>query len=563
VTTPTVQDQLIEDLNAKIGAIPNEDGLILFMGEILRSLLRRKGDAEFLSAIQDAYVTGLPDRTLEEQRQLARDIVRTVIETRPEIARAWETVHAPAPPRPSSEPARRATDHRTMADDGAEALEEDPSGAEAHDDTHAPVQDCAPAAPASSVSIEERLVRAVLRGLVEQRLQAFQHPTPPFPSLAYWHEQPFFLFSAAFARVNADFFGEDLLPQCVNALRSRLLDPLMDKLTRPAEEVEAFLLGQRPVLWRTLSERLGRLSILQRRAESKLASAGLSPVEIHRPGLSTARPRTRRVLDIAFTVTAALPPPASPAFPTAWAMLDAEEQGALLLLGRLRDRAAAAGLDLPIACDFAFLRTLHDFDPGRFAQTVRDFSALAPHGENGRHYLFERLGDLRRVMSDSLIDVLILTLFARFADQGFGIRDLVDLNAGAMPRGSSKTAVLHPFLAEELVRRPRDLAFQVREALRRRLEPAIVERAVDMLTGTWWALVRGQGPKALTPALTVLSAFPIAFAGDPDEQAMVEIGAVLHRTLTARVPDTERCALAVHNLYAEVLGKHAETTAAS
>ena len=106
MTVPPDQKSLLADLSAKIDRLPDQETLATFMGQVLRSLLRRRGDAEFLGAVQDAFIAGMADRDWAGQQQLAREVVRVVIEIRPEIAAAWQAMNSGA----AAAPLRRASD---------------------------------------------------------------------------------------------------------------------------------------------------------------------------------------------------------------------------------------------------------------------------------------------------------------------------------------------------------------------------------------------------------------------------------------------------------------------
>nr|CAM76264.1 conserved hypothetical protein [Magnetospirillum gryphiswaldense MSR-1] len=87
---PLDQHLLYQDLTAKLDRLGGPDQLIAYMGQVLRTLLRRQGDAEFRGAIQDAFISGLMGRDWPGQVALAREVILIVIAKRPEIALAWQ-----------------------------------------------------------------------------------------------------------------------------------------------------------------------------------------------------------------------------------------------------------------------------------------------------------------------------------------------------------------------------------------------------------------------------------------------------------------------------------------
>ena len=147
----------------------------------------------------------------------------------------------------------------------------------------------------------------------------------------------------------------------------------------------------------------------------------------------------------------------------------------------------------------------------------------------------------------AIADALAVTLFAHGVDGGFGFEELVRLAA------RWEGAAAHPFLAAEIIRRPRDLAFQVRDALRRRLDRNNMGMTVVMLFEVWRVLSSSPHQAALCSALTVFSAFPIAFAGDPAEAVFSDIGNVLSKGLTAPELDAAGAIEAVMRLYGTIV----------
>ncbi len=523
----------MDDLCAKVDRMPNAEALVALMGQVLRSLLRRRGDSEFLGAVQDAFIAGMAGRDWDNQRQLARDVIRVVIEIRPEVAAAWQALNA-APAADSQAPHRRTTD---LAAAPAAAVPPPP-------------------APPSLKPEPERLVAAFVAGVLERRLQLFLLPGVHFPYAAYCHEQPFFLFSPIFTKVAAGFITEVLFELTHENLERRVFAPLAARLPAPAEDIEAMLGAKRPEIWKILCERLGKLAGHHRAAEGKLAAAqdgdgaetAWKMVEV-----PVTRPRVFKVLGVSFSLgqTTAM---RKVRVKDTSGELDRDEMQALTLITRLRDMAAEEGLELPDSCDFQFLRTLLEFDARKYGQAIKEYAALAGHKETSRAYLFERLQYLDKTFPNTLCDALVLMLFHQLSERGFGFRELYDVCIGTARDATAREAK-RPFVQTEVARRPRELAFQLREALRRRCEPQMVYAAAEMLLDCWRIMGRARFADELEAAVTVLSAFPVAFAGDPQEVLFGEISQILCRTLNAAAPDYSACMQSLGTCYRTVLAR--------
>ncbi|MEW5727396.1 MAG: hypothetical protein AB1918_06180 [Pseudomonadota bacterium] len=528
MTIPADQQLLYSDLCAKLAAMEDEESLARTMGQILRSLLRRKGDVEFLLVVQDLATDGLAGRSLAEQKALAAEVVRLVLEKRPEVAAAWQALHAPPP----GVPARRAAD-----------LEEPEP---------APAPAAPPPPPESYEHAEaEAMVSGYVADVLERRLHIFQVHSTRFPTPAFRHEQPFFLFDRRFARVARRFVVEVLAPQCRPALQRRVYAQIGPRLRMDPEGLKAFLAEKRPEAWKILIERLTKWAGHHRTAEAKLAAAadlgddaGPEYAEVEVP---VSTPRVFTVLGVAFALGQKTTTRRMRVRVRASTEPSADELEALTHVTRLRNMAAEEGLDLPAACDFLFLRTLLEFDAKKYAHAVKEFVALADHAETSRQYLFERLKFLDEAYANTLSDVVILMMFH---DAGhFGFKELYDICIGTA-LDKQAMANKRPFLQDEVGRRPRELAFQVREVLRRRYDEATLAEAVRMLLEAWAIMAKNRFQRELQAALGVLAAFPVAFAGDPDEPVLSHVGHILHRALTARETHAEETIAAVLDVYA-------------
>lgn len=515
---PPDQRLLYDDLAAKIDRQPDTNALIRAMGGVLRTLLRRQGDAEFLAAIQDAFASSLGGRTLQEQRQLAREVIHVVIEKRPEIAQAWQALHGHS----SSPPRRRASD--VVAPPPSPAVD---------------------LGPPYEFSAPERAVADYVAEVLGRRLAIFTVPPPAFPSLAYCHEQPFFLFAPRFPEVMVAFAAGQLLRLSRDLLERRIYRHVTPELAASPERLKAFLTEKRPELWKVFTEKLAGLDSRHKSAEAKLAAAENVPADAREPDykvveVPVSRPRTYRILGVEFALGRETAVKKVRVRVKSATGLDREETEALDEIARFRDLAASKGLDLPPACDFQFLRTLFEFDGKKYSSIVKDMVALAGHEETTSIFLKERLSFVDENFGGELADALSVMLFYTYWNGRFGFQMLYDICVGA---GTTREALISrcPFLHSEVGRRPRDLAFQVREALRQRAPERTVAEAVKMLFSVWRTLAPKYFQPEMDAALAVLAAFPVAFAGDPHEPTLSAIGQYVHDSLTVRDMDISTC----------------------
>ena len=517
------------------------------MGQVLRSLLRRKGDGEFLATIQDAFIAGMAERGPDQRRALARELIRVAVETRPEIAQAWQAQHAAAAAADGAVPLRRAVDH--LAPTPPAPSPQPPSQAQG--------------APATRAQAEQ-LAASFIAETVEQRVQVFRVAAPRFPSAAYCHEQPFFLFSGVFAKVVSGFFAELLATECRDTCERHIYGPLGARGPLSPDQVEAYMSARRVELLRLLVERLNRLAPTHRAAEAKLAKAkaegeaGASSVAWKTVEVPVSQPRVLNVLGVEFAVGSQTTMRKVRVKAGKANEIKPAEMETLTLITRLRDRAAESGLDLPLACDFRFLAQLLEFDFRRFSQSVKDLVAAA--AANDRTLLFDRLDAIDRAFPDTLSDAALIMLFSQQADGGFGFQDFYEFSVSAQ-LGEDQGKQPRPFLGAELARRPRELAFQVREVLRRQADEEDLAAAVQALLTVWQVLPKSRFAADLEASRSVLAAFPVAFAGDPDEAAFIELADALRQTLAAPAPNWDHCLLAARAAYFTALKRRRATSA--
>lgn len=553
---PADQQLLYQDLVRKVDVQQDETGLVHVMGEVLRTLLRRKGDADFLITIQDAFTDGLADRPFAEQKQLAREVVRVVIEKRPEIALAWQALHRMQHPPPER---RRATD--VDGEDGLPVIEEAPLPEPVPlpaADLRLMEEEPPPPRPPYEFDDAELIVADYINGVLDRRLQIFQVPSLKMPSAAYCHEQAFFLFVPVFADVLAGFVNDILLVLCRDALERHVYRHIQPGAAHDPDKLKAFLSDKRPEMWKIVVERLTKLAGAHKNAEAKLAAAAAEGddkgPEFKVVEIPHSRPKVHNILGVRFrlgTETAVrkvkvrLKPSTE---------LDKEETEALELIAHFRDFAAGLGLELPASCDFQFLRTLFEFDAKRYAQAMKEFSALAGHKETTRQYLFDRLKFVDETYNNYLSDILVVRLFYEHGDSTFRFKELYDVCVGTALNHSA-LASKRPFIQVEVGRRPRELAFQVREVLRRRYDQDTLLGATQLLLDCCHVMARNRFKHELEAAQTVLSAFPVVFAGDGEERALTNIGREIHHTLSSKHPEPQACLQRVAELYGPVIAR--------
>lgn len=564
MTQPRDQRLLYRDLCAKLDRQTGPDQLIAFMGEVLRSLLRRKGDAEFLLQVQDAFTTGLAGLAWDEQVVLAREVIALVIAKRPEVALAWQQLHGEAasfqrrasdrpepPPAPDDLPDLDLIPDLDLVKDDL-ALDVAQPGRPA-----ATAEPPEPPAPPYEFAAAEQLVATYVCGVLERRLAIFTAPEARFPSAAYCHEQPFFLLTPTFSAVARRFVTGVVMPLCREPMGRHVFRHIPPEVMADARALDAVLTEKRPDLWKILVERLGKLAAHHRNAESKVAAAraadGKGP-EFQEVEVPVSRPRVFRALGVAFRLGSRTRLEKMKVRVRPTTELDAHEMQALDLIARFRDMAAQAGLDLPPACDFTFLRTLLEFDAKKYAQAVKEFTALAGHKETSRQYLLDRLKFVDETYANTLSDALVILLFYTAGDDNFDFKAVYDICIGTALNDSAR-ASKRPFLQAEIARRPRDLAFQVREVLRRRYDEDTLRSAVRVLLDAWQIMARSRFRNEMEAALTVFAAFPIAFAGDHDEAPFTAIGHMLHRALTATEPNFDETLDAVVEAYHPVAAR--------
>jgi len=528
MTVPSLQVNLFEGLCAKLEQISTEMALAAFMGTALKSLLRRQGDALFLEAIRDAYVAAAAGRSIDNQRKLARAILRVVIEIRPEIARAWAEATQQQP-----EPQWTKPERRSMIEPRKPAA----------------------AGPGFHARNAEDLTVQCIRAALIKKLDCFNLPAPAIPCAAYYHERPFFLFDRKFHEVFAHFITEILLPLCRPVLDRLVYKELNRHLADPPEVLNLMILKKREEIEKAVIQRLAALASLQNKAEEIIGKAEQSDAQ--GPSWKTieipqSRPRSLSILGIKFSIGTETVTRKITIRADGGRDLTSDEMEALTLFTQFRDMAASEGIDLPPGCDFQFLRFLMEFDQAKFARSYRTLCDLASHSLTSNDFLISHVKQEERAMPGTMADVLLLALFNVASDRGYGVADLHRFCVEAS-REAAELLRKRPFLRWEVARRPYELAFQVREIMRKRMPVNDLDRALRMLFAAWKTLARGFFQEEMEIGLGVIAAFPIVFAGEPAEALYTKIAERLNETLSSPAPDFESALTAVTAYYQKIL----------
>lgn len=534
---PQDQTRLRDDLLGKLERIGDLPGMLHFMAEVLRTLLRRQSDLSFLGAIQDAFAAGLVGLTWDEQKSLAAEVIRVVIEKRPEIAKAWHV----------AEEAR-------LAEEARQAAENVPHRRE--------IDRMPPSVPAMSsvddesydFALAETRIGEHLAELLERRLALIQVPPPTIPSIGYCHSQPFFLFDPRLAPVLKGFVIGPLLKRCRVGLERRVYVKVDQKVLTQEEAAKAFWSEMRPLVWKAVDSRLEKLAQHHKSAEAKLINqqkgVGFHS-EVKVVEKEVVRPRTYNIMGVEFAlgketttkkVKVTLPPANQ---------LNKDELEALDLIEDLRNRAHSVGVDLPSSADFQFLRTMLDFNTRLFTQSRDELLGLAGHGETTTRFLRDRLRETEKHMNNMLVDILVMMMFTRHGDMRFGLAELYAVCVGAA-RDKSSINARRPFIPNEVARRPSQLAIQLRESLRRRLHVDAVLGAAERYLECNKLYGKKLYGEELAEGRSLIEAFPMVFAGDSEEATFVQVGKHITDMLDGATEDLSVCLVQIGRTYDRV-----------
>ncbi|WP_096702652.1 hypothetical protein [Magnetospirillum sp. 15-1] len=557
-TLPADQRLLLDDVLSRLGKVEESAGLLRFMAEILKTLLRRQGDLQFLAVIQDAFAAGLTGLTFPEQKELAAEVIQVVITKRPEIALAWQKIHG-QPPRQASIPAEAAAPVKAQAPVS-------PAPVPQRRAADLPMEMPPPLPPEAdeyAFGHAEAFVASQLGDALDNRLALMRVPLPAIPSVAWCLDQPFFLFVPGFAAIAKAFITGPILRRCRDGLEKRVLSRVdHEVLTRPERQTE-FWNEAREQVWKVIDESLTKLATHHKAAEAKQAAIartgnegkeGFRVVE-----MPVTRPRTYNILGVEFAlgqitttkrVKVKVPPPYK---------MEPEEIEAMDLIREFRNGAAQAGLKLPDAADFQFLRTLLNFNPRLFAQSRDELIGLAAHEDTTSAFLTERLKAADKSFTNHLTDVLVMMMFTRCGDTSFR---LAQFHAACVGSARDKSAMVakRPFIPAELARRPHELALQLREALRRRLHLDAVLGSVERLLDCYKVMSRNLFGAELDEARGVITAFPMVFAADAEVATYTTIAKLVLATITGEQPDRSICLMRVGQAY-DRIGRKAAATA--
>ncbi|RAU21764.1 hypothetical protein CU669_12205 [Paramagnetospirillum kuznetsovii] len=528
IPLPEDQCRLRDDLLARLARIDDAPAMLHFMAEVLHVLLRRQSDEPFLAAIQDAFAAGLAGLSWEEQKSLAAEVIRVVIDKRPEIARAW---HAAEEARLEAEknPHRRAVDMLDFAHDALDETPYDFASAEARIGDH-------------------------LTELMDRRLSLMKVPAPAIPSIGYSHTQPFFLFDPRFGAVLKAFVAGPLLKRCRIGLERRVYVKVDQSVLTDPEKAKAFWTEMRPLVWKAVDARLEKFAQHHKSAETKLANqqkgVGFDP-EVKIVDKEVVRAKTYNIMGVEFAlgketttkkVKVTLPPANQ---------LNKDEEEALMLIAELHDGAVHAGIRLPLTADFQFLRTLLDFNTRLFVQSRDELLGLAGHAETTTRFLRDRLREAEKHMNNILADILVMMMFTQHGDMRFGLAEFYAVCVGAA-RDKSSIEAKRPFIPAELARRPSQLAIQLRESLRRRLHVDVVLGAAERYLECHKVMGKKLYGVELAEARALIEAFPMVFAGDPEEAALVQVGQTVLDLMDGKIVDISVCLVQIGRLYDRV-----------
>lgn len=505
------QEILCRDLCAKLGDLHDEDGLVRFMGQVLRSLLRRKGDADFLRAVEDTLVTGLAGRAWPEQTALAQEVIFLVVAKRPEIARAWEVAQGDAGMDVAQEkgPARRATDQDVRASAAA-----DVSADEAAD-----LADLA----TYSYARAETVVADLIGESVVHRLAVFACSRPEIPAETYWHDQPVFVFDPLLPDVVRKLVRHIFVVEARPVLEREIYRFVPADVAADPAKSRSYLEGRWLKLWSLVSGVVGSLAD-QHHYDSDMG-VGERVIEV-----PVTRPRIVRVLGVPLKLGSRTTMERMPvSLPHAASRT--RDMKAEAISAHVHEVATWGGMDIPPVEGLEFLAALFSCDSESYSHLVTECLLLAGRGTVGSGDLLTKLRAAEIAFGPVLNDALMLLLFFRTAGEGgFSLRDLVAVHGGHVAKLAPTRPLLRVFLGRVL----RDLAFQIREALKLRGQPPVLVSVARDFGEAWQLLPRPYFTAERDAALAVFAAFPAFFSGDPEEERILAIADLLRDVLASK-----------------------------
>lgn len=426
---------------------------------LLDTLLRRQGDGEFKATIGGAFLAAINGKPPPEQARLACEVLRLVIEKRPEIAIAYAAKRAQAAPRPAT-PIRREAD-RAVPDIIAQHPEKKPrEKALAREEVLAGAEDF-------PYRQAEHLVADFILRRAAQKLKVFRGAGRPMPTAFYSDSQPFFAFCEDFAPVLRAALDEDIVPRLRYRLIKEVYKPCpVEAVTRDEAKHKAFFAEKNKIIWPELLGLLDRLQGCWASAAGKMEKRrelqeGIEKgPEYKMVEIPVEVPKVYSVFGVSFTFGHETKMKKVRARVRSSIDLEDEEQFAWDVLQAMHVRAHESGLHLPEMLDFKFLRSLLEMDERKFRRSYEEMRNLVRDPETSKTYLFQRLRFLDEAYANTLSDIVLIMLFRDEGDDAFPFSLLYNICIGA----AANTSALkrrRPFVQEVVRERPLELARQI------------------------------------------------------------------------------------------------------
>ena len=520
-------DPLPDSLRDKIKQIKDPSTLMLFMGHTLRSMLQREKDETFLNAIRDAFIARAAGRPIGVQHSQACEILRVVIELRPEIKTKIEQDILSA-----------KLETRSISWSGEDRRSQ-------------PLKDAAHPAINAVKPEPEALAAHYMAHVIEQKLSVFHHPQQQTPAMTYCHGERFFLFDTAFHNVFARFMTEVVMVLCQPILRRTVYTNFASAVNGTSDLHQAYLDSKRADIEIALTQRLAALAHLQKTAEELISQAEKSEGgqvlwrEIEIPHVQS---RSVSVFGVKLSMGSVTEKRKIKVRSDGGRDLSADEIEALTLYTQFTDMTSQEGIHLPTACNFEFLHKLMLFDPLKYAASHKGLVDLGKHGHTTQDFLREQVKRAEGALPSGFSDILHLSLFLNLSERSFGLAELHRVCIETT-RDPIVLAQKRPLLHLEMAKRPRELAFQLRETLRTRSPVSHVDAALKLLFEAWRIFSKDLFESELNIAKGVIASFPIVFIGDANEKELTLISEQIVETLSAEKPEYDRCILLITTAY--------------
>ncbi|MBY0432090.1 MAG: hypothetical protein K2Q10_12885, partial [Rhodospirillales bacterium] len=334
------------------------------------------------------------------------------------------------------------------------------------------------------------------------------------------------------------FFGGPFLEANRQVLETHLYKIAKRRKLADAEARHAFLQEHRPLIWKILGEKLGKLAGLHKNAQAQLAKQAATadqPPQFKIVQIPVTVPKVYKVLGVTFHLGTEVKMRKTKVQVTQG--LEPAESEAHLLYTRFNELCRAEGVTLPDGADFQFLKCLLEFDANKFSKFHKEYKALADHPETTPRYLNERLKYLDTALNNYLSDVLSLMLFYDGCFH-FDLKMLYETCIGASLNKSAQ-ATKRPFIQSEVRRRPLELAWQVREAMRQTLDAETIAAATRFLFMMHDMMNKARFKAELEQSISILEALPVDCADDPHAKAFAEAIVPLARHLRGQDKDAQ------------------------